>query len=204
MTSAVEHWNRVHSTRKPTEVGWYQVTPAVSLELVDGASIARGTAVIDVGAGGSTLADALLDRGFTDVTLLDIAASAFTATKERLGARFAGLKTIVNDVTAFVPERRYGLWHDRAVFHFLVEPEQRAAYLRALDAGLAADGVVILATFADDGPATCSGLPVRRYSEEALATEVGAVLRLLESRREMHRTPGGAVQSYVFASFRRR
>ena len=204
MSSRAEHWNRVHSARKPTEVSWYQVEPKVALELVDAAGVPKDAPVLDVGAGASTLADALLDRGYRDVTLLDVSEAALGHVRERLGARMAEVRTVVSDVTAWQPERRYALGHDRAVFHFLTEAEDRASYLRALDAALAPDGVVVLATFADDGPVTCSGLPVRRYSVDVLAAEVSGVLRLVESRREAHTTPGGAVQSFVYGSFRRR
>jgi SAM-dependent methyltransferase len=204
MSGSAEHWDRVYATRKPTEVSWYQVAPTVSLELIEGALVPGDAAVIDVGAGASNLVDALLDRGFSDLTLLDVSSAALETAKARLGPRAAAVKMLVADVTKLVPPRRYGLWHDRAVFHFLTEPEERAAYARVLGEALAPGGVAVIATFALDGPEKCSGLPVRRYSAETLAEELGGVLELVESRREMHATPAGAVQSFVFCSFRRR
>lgn len=203
MTKVAEHWNDVHAKRAPDAVSWYQASPNFSLELMEAASVRRDAPVVDVGAGASTLVDALLARGFTDVTLLDVAEAAFDRTRARLGARASAVHTIACDVTSWRPARQYALWHDRAVFHFLTEAADRAAYVRALAEGLAPGGTAIVATFAEDGPERCSGLPVRRYAIEALAAELAPVVTLLESRRELHTTPSGAVQSFVFGSFRR-
>jgi 2-polyprenyl-3-methyl-5-hydroxy-6-metoxy-1,4-benzoquinol methylase len=204
MTAHADHWNRVHAARDPSKASWFQVAPTVSLELITGARVPLDAPILDVGAGSSNLVDALLGRGFRDVTLLDIAGVALDTTLARLGPRAASVKTLVTDVTELRPTRRYRVWHDRAVFHFLTEPERRAAYVRALADALEPGGAAIIATFALDGPTKCSGLPVQRYSAETLADELAGVLELTESRREMHATPAGAVQSFVFASFRRR
>ena len=164
----------------------------------------RTRPVIDVGAGSSTLVDGLLDRGFTEVHLLDVAAPAFEAVRSRLGARAECPHYIVADITTWEPTRSFELWHDRAVFHFLTEQSHRLAYRQVLSSALAAGGHAIVATFADDGPERCSGLPVRRYSADALvrANSQDCFARSKE-RRSMHRSPGGALQSFVFVLFER-
>jgi len=209
---APPHWDDVYASRAADQVSWFQRSPVVSLELVAAAGVSPPEPVIDVGAGASSLVDELLARGHRDVTLLDIAASAFVPTRARLGANAEQVHFVVADVTTWKPDRTYALWHDRAVFHFQVTAEGRAAYRAALAAALAPGGHAIVATFALDGPERCSGLPVQRYSAETLAAELaageedgdGALLRLVESRHEAHRTPGGSVQSFVYVLLARR
>ena len=149
------------------------------------------------------MVDALLERGWKDVTVLDIAAPALEAAKARLGPLADKVHWEVADITEWHPDRTYDVWHDRAVFHFLTEPKQRDAYRRALLAGLAPGGLVIMATFALDGPERCSGLPVKRYDAEGLAEEMSDTLRLIEGWREEHVTPWGATQSFNWCAFRR-
>lgn len=142
-----EHWENVYTTRSVTDVSWYQETPSTSLRLIDRAGIGKDDPIIDVGGGASVLVDFLLDRGFTDVSVLDIASAAIAHAQNRLGARAAQVQWHEADVTAFRLGRRFKLWHDRAVFHFLREAQDREAYIRNLDAHLAPDGHVIIATF---------------------------------------------------------
>lgn len=197
------HWDEVYRTKSADRVSWFQPDPAPSLAAIDHLDLLPETALIDIGGGTSNLVDALLARGWTDLTVLDISAAAFAVTQARLGADAARVAWLVNDITEWVPPRTYGLWHDRAVFHFLTEPAQREAYRRALHAALAPGGHVIIATFAPDGPVRCSGLPVRQYDAPALAAELGADLRLLRHWREEHRTPGGASQMFTWCVFER-
>ena len=197
------HWERIHTDRLPTEVSWYQRTAATSLDLVKAARIGADTPIVDVGAGASTFVDGLLERGLREIYLLDIADAAFTRARRRLGARAAEVQTIVADVATWRPVHTFGLWHDRALFHFMTEPGQRDAYRETLRAALAPKGKAIVATFASDGPDKCSGLPVVRYSPEGLAFEFNGLLKPLESRREAHHTPGGATQSFVYTLFER-
>ena len=159
--------------------------------------------MIDVGGGASNLVDALVKRGWGDVTVLDIAAPALEAAKERLGLSARKVHWEVADIIDWQPSRQYDVWHDRAVFHFLTEPEQREAYRRALLAGVAPGGLVIMATFALDGPERCSGLPVQRYDPASLAKELGNAFRLVEEWREEHVTPWGSTQSFNWCAFRR-
>jgi trans-aconitate methyltransferase len=157
--------------------------------------------LVDVGAGASTLVDALLQRGWSDLTLVDISEAALRITKERLGPLAGQVQWEVADITSWTPKRAYDVWHDRAVFHFLAEEHQRQDYRRALEAGLTQGGRAVIATFAPDGPERCSGLPIRRHDEQALAGELGPRFRLLRHWREEHRTPGGAVQAFNWCVF---
>lgn len=197
------HWDTVYGTKRPSEVSWFQPSPALSLELVRATGLGPDAPIVDVGAGASTLVDGLLDAGFTDLTALDIAAPGLEASQQRLGAAAERVRWVVADVTRWRPERPYALWHDRAVFHFLTEAADREAYRRALRAGVRPGGHVILATFAPDGPERCSGLPVCRYGPGDLAAEFEGTLRLVEARAETHRTPWQSEQSFTYVRFER-
>jgi 2-polyprenyl-3-methyl-5-hydroxy-6-metoxy-1,4-benzoquinol methylase len=193
-----EHWDNVYRTKQPTEVSWYQADPAVSRELIAATGVTSEAPIIDVGGGASRLVDSLLDDGHTDVTVLDIAEAALEHAKARLGPRATAVTWRVEDVTEFKPGRRYAVWHDRAVFHFLTEPVDRAKYVAALQRALAPDGHVILATFGPSGPERCSGLPIVRYDARSLASELGGGLRLRRTVSETHWTPGGRTQEFVY------
>ncbi len=197
------HWNQVYATKAATEVSWYQPRPETSLALIARAGIARADAIVDVGGGAATLVDALLDAGHSDLTVLDIAESAFAAARQRLGPLAARVRWCVADVTEWQPQQQYALWHDRAVYHFLLAEDERRRYIASLGAALVSGGTAILASFAPDGPERCSGLPVRRHSAAMLAEELGAGFTLLETLSEAHHTPAGAVQRFVWCRFRR-
>lgn len=200
--SSRQHWETVYREKPEDTVSWFQAHPGISLELIH-AHAAHGDALIDVGGGASRLVDHLLAEGYSDLTVLDIATTALERARTRLGAAASRVEWLTADVTAWRPVRRYGLWHDRAVFHFLTEPAQRDAYREALAASLAPGGHAIIASFALDGPERCSGLPVHRYSPDSLAAELGPRLRLLESRTEEHATPAGRVQRFQYSVFGR-
>lgn len=192
------HWDSVYATRGAAEVSWFQPQADRSLALVDGIAAGQPCRVIDVGAGASTLVDDLLTRGHR-VTLLDLSAAALGLVRERLGARAASVDVIAGDVTQVaLPAGAFDVWHDRAVFHFLTTPEQRAAYVAQVRHAVRPGGHVIVAAFSPDGPAECSGLPVVRYAPEALHREFGGGFELLGHVAEVHRTPWGAVQSFVW------
>ncbi len=202
MTDRSDHWQTVYGTKSPTEVSWFEEEPRVSLDLI--ARVAGpGASIIDVGGGASRLADRLLDRGFSDLTVLDIAEGALAASRARLGDRAAAVSWVVADITRWQPPRGYDVWHDRAVFHFLVEPGERLAYLESLRTGLKDGGHAIIGTFAPDGPEKCSGLPVQRYDARTLGAELGQGFSLVESLRHGHGTPWGSVQNFQFAVFRK-
>jgi 2-polyprenyl-3-methyl-5-hydroxy-6-metoxy-1,4-benzoquinol methylase len=197
-----EHWSRVYSDKAPTTVSWYQPSPEPSLSAIRRLGVEPASSFIDVGGGASNLVDALLGQGWRDLTVLDIAESAINASKSRLGASAERVEWEVADITEWQPRRKFDVWHDRAVFHFLTEPKDRAAYRKALREGLAENGLVIMATFALDGPEKCSGLPVQRYDSASLAKELGGQLRLIESWHEEHITPWGSKQSFNWCAFR--
>ena len=204
MNDGRAHWEQVYSTRPAETLSWFQVAPEPSLDAILGLAPTKETPIIDVGGGASGLVDALIDRGFADVSVLDISAAALAQAQGRLGAAAAQVRWTVADVTRWTPPRIYRIWHDRAVFHFLTEPEQRAAYRRALEVGLAPGGFAILGTFAPEGPERCSGLPVSRYDADRLAAELGPEFRLLRDWRETHRTPGDTRQLFQWCVLRRR
>ena len=167
MTERHDHWERIYTSKPETRVSWYQSAADLSLTLITAAVPDRAASIIDVGGGASTLVDGLLDRGRTDVTVLDIAEAGLERAKERLGARARRVAWIVADITTWTPPRRWHVWHDRAVFHFLVEPAQQDAYLVALEAATSPGSKVVMGTFALDGPERCSGLPVQRYNADS-------------------------------------
>lgn len=199
-----KHWAHVYDEKAPTSVSWYQAEPEPSLLAIDRFGARPSCSLIDVGGGASSLVDALLRRGWGDLTVLDIAPAALEAAKTRLGEDASTVHWVVADITTWQPVRRYDVWHDRAVFHFLTEAEQRAAYRRALLAAINAGGLVIMATFAPDGPDKCSGLPVRKYDPQSLAGELGPCFELLGDWREEHTTPWGTPQSFNWCVFRRK
>jgi SAM-dependent methyltransferase len=197
------HWEQVYRTKLPDSVSWYQASPEPSLAAFADFTADKTTPVVDIGAGTSLLVDRLLGLGWSDVTAVDIAATALAADKARLGPLAGRVSWIVADVTTWRPPRHYGVWHDRAVLHFLAEKAQRAAYREAVMAGTKPGSLVIVGAFAIDGPERCSGLPVHRYDAALLCELFGADFGLLRGWREVHRTPGGASQAFQWCAFRR-
>lgn len=195
------HWDKAYTEKSDNQLSWFQDVPARSLAMIAAAS-SHGS-VIDVGGGASRLADALLDAGYADVTVLDISQAALDRAQARLGARAAQMRWICADIARWVPDRAWDVWHDRAVFHFLIERKAQDAYIAALTAATHPGSAVILSTFALDGPERCSGLPVQRYSAEALAARLGAGFALTDQAAERHVTPWGSIQSFTYAAFRR-
>jgi len=192
------HWQRLYETRTADEVSWYEPVPERSLELIRATGIPLEAPILDVGGGASLLADHLLASGYTDISVLDLSPAALAQARARLGPAAGRVTWIAADVTSFVPERRYALWHDRAVFHFILRPDEQRRYLAALRKGLAPHGHVVLATFGPGGPERCSGLPVHRYSVAALEVLLGPGFQLRSSRIEQHRTPGGETQEFLY------
>lgn len=198
------HWNRVYTTKATDAVSWYQVQPKISLELIAAAKLPLHAPIIDVGGGASLLVDCLLAQDRSALSVLDISASALAGARARLGAGAAKVGWIEADVREFAPAQRYDLWHDRAVFHFLTDPAERAAYMAALRRSLNPRGHVVIATFALDGPARCSGLDVAHYDAASLHAQFGADFELLDARRETHITPNGSEQRFTWAHLRMR
>jgi len=202
MNGRREHWNQVYSTKAETDVSWYQPLPHLALSIIN--SVARkDTPIIDIGGGTSRLVDELLTAGYSDLTVLDVSEAALARSKERLGVLADRVDWIASDITRWEPPRRWGVWHDRAVFHFLTDPIDQSAYLAALEKGTAKGASVVISTFALDGPQKCSGLPVQRYSAETLAERLGSGFELKAQHPERHVTPSGASQEFVYAVFER-
>lgn len=194
------HWNTLYDTHAADAVSWYQREPQASLELIDVLGIGPDAAVVDIGGGTSTLVDRLVAREFHDVTVLDISTIAHDLARDRVG-KDAPVHWTRADVLTWSPPRHFDLWHDRAVFHFLVDAADRHAYLSTLRAAVPA-GSVILATFAPDGPDSCSGLPVARYGPDDLADLLEG-FEIAEARRDVHVTPSGAEQPFTFVAAHR-
>jgi ubiquinone/menaquinone biosynthesis C-methylase UbiE len=199
------HWEQVYRTNQPADVSWYQSWPTRSLELITQAGVGPESAVIDLGGGDSTLVDALLEQNAGHVTVLDISGAALDRAKARLGVRAEDVTWLEADVTAVeLPLAAFDVWHDRAVFHFLTDLGDRRRYVAAARRALRPGGALIVGTFAADGPTRCSGLDVARYSPAALAREFGADFELRASVTDVHRTPAGVEQQYLYAVFRKR
>lgn len=202
--SGKTHWENVYREKSAQEVSWYQATPTRSLELIAETGIAREAPVIDVGGGASTLVDGLLHEGYSDISVLDIASSALQVAQQRLGESAASVRWLEADITGFQPPRRYALWHDRAVFHFLTEAEDRSRYVAALKQGLMPDGHLLIAAFAIGGPTRCSGLDTVQYDAEKLSAELGENFHLEGTCSEEHLTPAGKQQAFNYFHYRYR
>jgi hypothetical protein len=198
-----EHWDDVYGHGDTTR-SWFQAQAGWSLRMFDGAGISAADSVIDVGGGSSPLAAALLARGHSDITVLDVSVVGMRVAQQRLGTAAQRVQWLVGDVRTWRPQRRYVVWHDRALFHFMTSDQDREAYLQALESATSReDAICILATFAPDGPPRCSGLPVVRYGGAELASALGPSWQMIDEGREPHRTPSGAIQPFTWAAFRR-
>lgn len=197
--SREEHWDSIYEQKRPTDVGWYRPHLDLSLRLIDSAGLPSTAAILDVGGGASTLVDDLLDRGFTNVTVLDLSGRAIEQAKARLGPRAAGVQWIVGDVTEIeLPAHYYDFWHDRAVFHFLNLEPARQRYVAAVRHALKTNGHIVVATFGPSAPERCSGLPVVRYSADGIHAEFGGAFSKVGSESESHHTPWGTEQEFVY------
>ena len=197
--SSKEHWDTVYRTKRADGVSWFRPHLERSLAFLDAARVGLDARVIDVGGGTSTLVDDLLERGYTNVTVLDLSQTALDAARARLGERAARVQWICADVTeARLPEAAYDFWHDRAVFHFLRDPAARVRYVDAVRRALKPGGHIVVATFGPHGPEKCSGLEVMRFSAEALHDEFGDDFARLADTTEMHTTPWGTEQEFVY------
>jgi 2-polyprenyl-3-methyl-5-hydroxy-6-metoxy-1,4-benzoquinol methylase len=196
---AKTHWENVYTTKAPESVSWYRAHLETSLALVGRATGSLSASIIDIGGGESTLVDDLLIRGYKSLTVLDISQTAIDITKKRLGFAAERVRWLVGDIVEVEMDPRvYDVWHDRAVFHFLRTPEQRVAYVRQVTRAVKPGGHVIVSTFGPEGPTRCSGLEVMRYDAESLHSEFGGRFRLVESSKELHQTPFGTTQQFLF------
>ena len=199
--STQQHWEHIYRSKTPAETSWFRPHLEHSLAWILKAAPDRAMPIIDVGAGESTLVDDLLAEGYRDITALDISEAALTKVQMRLGPAAKDVRFIVGDVTEVALASGYGVWHDRAVFHFLTAPEQRAAYVRQLLGALRHGGHVVIATFGPQGPQKCSGLPTMRYDAQSLRRELGSEFRLADAALIEHETPFGTSQQFLYCDF---
>jgi ubiquinone/menaquinone biosynthesis C-methylase UbiE len=199
------HWENIYQTKSSTQVSWFQENPLLSLQYIQNTQIDKTAQIIDIGGGTSSLVDYLLGNDFQNITVLDISDTALQIAKQRLGARANLVKWLEADITkAKLPYSHYDLWHDRAVFHFLTQPDDRRSYVDLVRRSVKPGGHIIVATFATDGPLQCSGLDVSRYSSESLHNEFGTDFELVDSTHEEHRTPFGTDQKFIYCYCRMR
>ncbi len=196
-------WDWIYATREMNAVGWYEADPINSRELVSEAVTRGGRSVIDIGGGGSRLVDHLVDLNLERIAVLDISEAGLAVARHRLGARADAVEWIVGDVATVDSVGRFDIWHDRAAFHFLLDEPSRRRYVRLAERTLRVGGVAIIATFADDGPERCSGMPVQRYEPAELAKACGEGFRLTGTRRYVHHTPAGVPQSFQYSTLER-
>ncbi|MDO6432640.1 class I SAM-dependent methyltransferase [Flavitalea sp. BT771] len=197
------HWDKIFAHKNDNEKSWFQPYPATSVAFIEELNLPKNAAIIDVGGGDSRLADTLLEKGYTDITVLDISAAAIQNARERLGKDADRVQWIVGDILEFLPSRHYDCWHDRAVFHFVTQPDNIRRYTRLMEDSIQPHGALIIGTFAEDGPEKCSGLPVKRYSQRMLTSILQSSFEKIRCIDEKHETPFHTIQSFTFCSFRR-
>ncbi|MBX3292917.1 MAG: class I SAM-dependent methyltransferase [Acidobacteria bacterium] len=199
-----EHWETVYQMKGRDEVSWFREHLDTSLKMISNTGVGKDASIIDVGGGNSTLVDDLLDSGFVDISVLDISANAIDGSKKRLGTKAKGVDWIVADITtAELPVEKFDVWHDRAVFHFLTDENDRRKYVELVIRSLKPEGHIILASFSLEGPKKCSGLDVMRYSPETMHSEFGRPFQLVASQSETHNTPFGTTQEFVYCYCRK-
>jgi len=202
--SRQSHWQNVYTRKEPSDVSWFQPVPEKSLQIIRSTGVAAAAPLIDVGGGASNLVDHLLAEGYTDISVLDVSGQALEHSKSRLGKAADAVRWIETDVTTFEPTRRYTLWHDRAVFHFLTCSDERSTYIDLVSRALVPGGHLLLATFGPEGPERCSGLPVERYDVQTLKGLLGTRFDLAGYELDLHDTPMGSTQQFLYTWWRRR
>lgn len=204
MSENQQHWDKVYSEKQPTEVSWYEPMPEISLSLIGDCNLEKDAAIIDIGGGDSFLAEFLVSKGHTDVTVVDISPNAIERAKERMCEKADEVNWIVADAATFKPTKKYDLWHDRATFHFLIDENDQKNYLKTLFDAVKPGGYVIMSTFSDTGPPTCSGLPVQRYSVGEMQKIFEKEFSVLSGRTVDHTTPSGGIQNFTVCSFQKK
>lgn len=195
------HWENIYQTKNLTDVSWYQSKPVTSLSFFDKFKVPKNAKIIDIGGGDSLLVDFLLDRGYTDLTVLDISESSLRKAQNRLGNRVILVKWIVSDVTEFIPSEKYDFWHDRAAFHFLTNDSEIQNYLKNINENVANLGILVLGTFSEKGPNKCSGIEIKQYSKKSLVKTIGNYFKKVVCLTENHVTPFDTIQNFVYCSF---
>jgi 2-polyprenyl-3-methyl-5-hydroxy-6-metoxy-1,4-benzoquinol methylase len=198
-----KHWENIYQTKEPEDVSWFQATPETSLYFFNKYNVPKTAKIIDIGGGDSFLVDYLLDKGYEDISVLDISAAAINRAKKRLGDRAQKVNWIVEDVTRFKPQEKYDFWHDRAAFHFLTSEEDVSHYLETAAQSISPSGILIIGTFSEEGPKKCSGLEIKQYSEASMTRRLKNLFEKIKCITVDHQTPFNTVQNFIFCSFRK-
>ena len=199
MNNKKEHWENIYKTKDHKKVGWYQESPEISLELLSTINANPSQSIVDVGCGASVLVDNLISQGFKDITLLDLSQEALLSIEKRLGRKGNIPNYLTADITSPIElSKKVDVWHDRAVFHFLTDSQDREVYMRNLENNLSASGYAVIGTFSLNGPSSCSGLNIVQYDEQKMKIELPDSLELLESKVSVHVMPSGAEQEYMY------
>lgn len=187
MNSKQSHWENIYTHKSPQEVSWTQGKPLLTLSWIESLALPKNAPIIDVGGGESHLVDYLIDMGYSDLTVLDISQAALKRSQERLGSKANFVQWIQADLTTFQPKKKYSLWHDHAVFHFLTQKEDINTYTNMVST--AVDQYLLMSTFSKEGPLKCSGLPITQYDIESISSNFSAAFELLQQDQELHTTP---------------
>lgn len=204
MTKEQQHWNNIYRTKSEDEFSWFQPYPKTSMEFISLFNLPSDANVIDIGGGDAHFVDALLDKGYKNIWVLDISANAIERAKKRLGARATKVNWVVSDVTEFIPPVKFDFWHDRAAFHFLTSEDKIYKYVSIAEEAIKKNGYLILGTFSESGPKTCSGLMIKRYSEASMSARFEVAFNKIRCIQEDHVTPFHTLQSFLFCSFQRK
>jgi SAM-dependent methyltransferase len=202
--STKEHWDDLYNTRAEDQLSWFQPYPKISMEFVELFDLPLSCNIIDVGGGDSRFADALLDKGYQNIWVLDISGKAIEKAKQRLGEKGSRVHWIVSDVTKFEPPVTFDLWHDRATFHFLITRSQIDKYISVAKHSIKKNGYLVLGTFSENGPGKCSGLKVKQYSEASMCATFEAAFEKIKCVVEDHTTPFNTIQNFLYCSFKKK
>ncbi len=198
-----KHWNNIHGTKNVKEVSWYQPVPTTSLDFVKQFNLSKNAKIIDVGGGDSFFVDHLLNLGYQDITVLDISEKAIEKARQRLGDQSAKVKWILADAASFHTTIKYDFWHDRAAFHFLTDEQEIDSYLETVNTSIKPEGYLVMGTFSEQGPETCSGIEIKQYSELSMNNRLKDCFEKIKCLTINHNTPSGSLQNFIFCSFRR-
>jgi 2-polyprenyl-3-methyl-5-hydroxy-6-metoxy-1,4-benzoquinol methylase len=198
-----KHWEQIYQTKPINEVSWYQPTPQVSLDFINEFKVPVTAKIIDVGGGDSLFVDHLLNKGYEDITVLDISEAAIERAKKRLASRAEQVKWIVADAAMFQPTEQYDFWHDRAAFHFLTDEEEITNYLNTAQQHISASGILVIGTFSEKGPQKCSGIEIKQYSEYSMSERLKKFFEKIKCIEIDHKTPFDTIQNFLFCSFRK-
>lgn len=199
-----EHWENIYRTKSEREVSWFQPYPKTSIEFIELFKLPLTANIIDIGGGDSHFVDALLEKGYQNIWVLDISENAIERAKKRLGEKASKVHWIVSDITEFVPDVLFDFWHDRAAFHFITTEDKIYKYVSIAEDAINKDGYLILGTFSENGPSKCSGLDVKQYSEASMSARFEIAFDRIKCIEENHITPSNTIQNFLFCSFKKK